>query len=105
MSIRRSAYKRETGVVLSSADDGQLNFLLSLADMVEKMSCETQGVRIKQLTKDTSGALSHTCRDMADLTKHLLQNGFSYVCLCHFSRDPVEKCLANSVKFQEVPTS
>ena len=86
--------KDETRAVSSSPNDEQLNFLLSLADMVEKMSCKRQGVRVKQLTKDTSCQFFHTCRSIADLTKHPLQNGFSYVCLSHFSSDPVEKMFA-----------
>ena len=76
---------------MSSPNDERLNFLLSLTDMVEKMSCERQGGRVKQLTKDTSRPFAHTCRGMVDFTKHLLQNGFSYVCLDNFSTDPVEK--------------
>ena len=41
----------ETRAVLYSPDDEWLNFLLSLAEMVEKMSCERRCVT---LTKDTS---------------------------------------------------
>ena len=36
--------KDETTAVLSSPDDERLNFLISLADMIEKISCERQGV-------------------------------------------------------------
>ena len=71
--------------VLSCPDDERFIFLLSLADMFEKMSRKRQGVRVKQLNKDTSYAFSHTSRGMFDLKKHLLNNGFSYVCLRHFS--------------------
>ena len=91
--------------VLSSPDDERLNFLLNLADMVEKMLCERQVVRAKQLTKDTSRAFSHTCRGMVDLTKHLLKNGFGYVCLGHFSSDPVEKMVGKLRQGSEAPTS
>ena len=77
--------------MLLSPDDERLNFLLNLADMVEKMPCERQDVRVKQLAKETSRAFAHTCRGMVDLTKHPLPNGVSYVCLGHFSSDPVEK--------------
>ena len=53
--------KDEARAVLPSPDDERLNFLSSLADMVEKISCERQSVRVKQLIKDTSRAFSHTC--------------------------------------------
>ena len=59
--------------------------------MAEEISCERQGIRVKQPTIETSRWFSHTCRGMVDLKKHLLKNGFSYVCLSHFSNDPVEK--------------
>ena len=39
----------ESRAVLSSPDDERLNFLLSLADMVVKMSCKRQVVKVKQL--------------------------------------------------------
>ena len=39
--------KDETRAVLSSPDDERLNFLLSLANIVEAMSCERHGVRVK----------------------------------------------------------
>ena len=97
--------KDEARALLSSPDDERLNFLISLADMVETMSCQRQGVRDKQLTKDTTRAFSHTCRGIVGLTKHLLQNGFSWVCLRHFPVIQLKKCLANSVKVQEAPTS
>ena len=94
----------ETRAVLSSPDDERLNFLLSIADMVVKMSCKRQVVRVKQLSKDTSHAFSHTCRGMVDVTKHLLKNDFSYV-LVIFLLIQLKKYLANSIKVQEVPTS
>ena len=97
----------ETRAVLSSADDERLNFLLSITDMVVKMSCKRQVVRVKQvkqLSKDTSHAFSHTCRGMVDVTKHLLKNDFSYVFVI-FLLIQLKKYLANSIKVQEVPTS
>ena len=94
----------ESRAVLSSPDDERLNFLLSLADMVVKMSCKRQVVRVKQLSKDTSHAFSHTCRGMVDITKHLLKSDFSYV-LVIFLVIQSKKCLANSIKVEEVPTS
>ena len=58
--------------------------------MVENMS--TCGERVKSLTKDTSNALSHTCRGLTDLAKHLLTDKmFSYVMLGNFTSDPIEK--------------
>lgn len=77
--------------VFSSNNDKRLNFLLNLAGMVEKMAPDKQGQRIKNLTKDTSRAFSHTCRGMVDLVKHLLITSHKYVCLGHFTSDPIEK--------------
>ena len=76
---------------MSSADDERLELLLHLADTIEKMSPDKQGQRMKKLTKDSSRAFAHTCRGMVDLTKHLLETGFDYVCLGHFSSNPIEK--------------
>ena len=90
----------ETRAVLSFPDHERLNFLLSLADMVVKMSCKRQVVRVKQLSKDTSHAFSHTCRGMDDITKHLLKSDFSYV-LVIFLVIQSKKCLANSIKVQD----
>ena len=73
-----------------TSKDEQLNFLLSLADMVEKMAPEKQVQRIKNLTKDTSCAFSHTSSGMVELVKHLLVQPF-HVCLGHFPSDPIEK--------------
>ena len=77
--------------VITSPDDIRLQYLLDLATMIEEMGTEKQGQRFKQLTKDTSHAFAHTCRGMVDLTKSLLQSGMNYVCLGHFSSDPIEK--------------
>ena len=68
-----------------------MNVLLNLANMVEKMAPDKQGQRIKHFTKDTSRAFSHTCRGMIQLVKHLLTTSHKYVCLGHFTSDPIEK--------------
>ena len=77
--------------VISSVDDEPLSYLLKLADMVEGMKREKQGKREEQLTKDTARAFAHTCRGMVALTKHLLCTTHEYVCLGHFTSDPLEK--------------
>ena len=87
--------KDETRAVLSSPDDERLNFLLSLADLVEKMSCEMQGVRVEQLTKDTFRDLLTPVdvwlTSQNTFCKALLLMYVLYVCLGHFSSDLVEK--------------
>ena len=52
-------------------DDPRLTFLLNLADVADSMK-GTAKSRVKQLTRDTSLALAHTCRAFVDLTIHLL---------------------------------
>jgi len=77
--------------VITDSEDEQLQYLLKLADTVEKMSPQKQGKRMKELTKDTARAFAHTCRGMVDLSKHLLNTSHKYVCLGHFTSDPIEK--------------
>ena len=77
--------------VKSSHDDYRLNYLLEIANMAEGMMTEKQRKRQQQFTKDTARALSHTCRDIVDLTKYLLSSTHSYVILSQFSTDLLEK--------------
>ena len=55
------------------------------------MKTEKQGTREKQHTKDTTPAFVHTCRGMVALTNQLLCTTHKYVCLGHFTSDPLEK--------------
>ena len=59
--------------------------------MAMKMFTASQGKRVKQLTKDTSRAIHHTCNGVVDLTKYLLKTSHKYVVLNKFSTDPLEK--------------
>ena len=80
--------------VISSVDDERLSYLLELADMFEEMKTEKQGKREKQQLKDTAPSFAHTFRGfrgMVALTKHLLCTTHEYVCLGHFTSDPIEK--------------
>ena len=86
--VRTSDPSRST---IPSLDDEKLKLLTDLADMAEAMMPAKQGGRVRQLTKDTSRALSHTCRGMVDLVAYLLETSHDYVCLGHFSSDPIEK--------------
>ena len=51
-----------------------------------------RGKRIKQLTRDTSDIIAHTCRVLVDLANHLLLEGTDFVILGWFTSDPIEKC-------------
>ena len=55
-------------------------------------SMKPRGKRIKQLTRDTSGIIAHTCRGLVDLANHLLLEGTDFVILGWFTSDPIEKC-------------
>ena len=57
---------------ISSLDDEKLKLLTDLVDTAEAMMPAKLGGRVRQLTKDTSRALSHTCRGMVDLVAYLL---------------------------------
>ena len=79
------------GVILSP-DDEKLNYLLDIAEMADQMKTPSQGKRVKELTKDTANALSHTCRGMVALARHLLLDPeYKYVILGQFTSDYLEK--------------
>jgi hypothetical protein len=84
-------FRDESRNVIRSSDDINLKKLLAIATMAEYMK-PTSSKRIRQLTRDTSNALSHTCRGLIDLSCHLLSSGNEYVILGWFSSDPIEKC-------------
>ena len=83
-------FRDESRNVIRSSDDINLKKLLAIATMAENMK-PTSGKRVRQLTRDTSNALSHTCRGLVDLSCHLLSSGNEYVILGWFSIDPIEE--------------
>jgi hypothetical protein len=80
--------------ILNSSNDQRLDFLISLAEMVENMNAENGLHRVKTLTIETAGALSHTLRGLVALAKHLLTTTHDFVMLGEFSSDPLEKAFS-----------
>ena len=77
--------------VIEDPDDYRLDLIANFGEMTMKMSTASQGKRVKQLTKDTSQAIHHTCNGVVVLTKYLLKTSHKYVVLNKFSTDPLEK--------------
>ena len=77
--------------VIEDPDDYRLDLIANFGEMTMKMSTASQGKRVKQLTKDASRAIHHTCNGVVDLTKYLLKTSHKYVVLNKFSTDPLEK--------------
>ena len=92
-SDRLRDVRRQVSRLNCSVTDDNLDKLLALANMVEKMNAANGKCRKKCFTKDTSKALIHTLRGLVDLTRHLLSHGdgFEYVMLGQFSSDKIEK--------------
>ncbi|KAK7093256.1 hypothetical protein V1264_007045 [Littorina saxatilis] len=92
----RSAFKDarlrdELQAVIRDPADGRLDTILEFGDMALQMA-DRQGKRQKQLTKDTSQAINHTCNGVVALCRELLQTCYhAYVMLGLFSTDPLEK--------------
>ena len=82
---------------IRSLDSSNLEFLVHFASVVDGMK-PLSGVRMKQLTKDTANALSHTCRALVDLSRHMLSTTHDYVLLGIYTTDYLEKALVNFVK-------
>ena len=76
---------------IDSANHRYLQKLSEFAAMAEQMSYPGK-IREKSLTKDTSMAISQTCKGLIELCDHLLnEKSFEYVMLKKFSSDPIEK--------------
>ena len=52
--------------VISDPNDSRLDIILEFGNMAKNMAGK-QGQRVKQLPKDTSLALYHTCNGLVDL--------------------------------------
>ena len=70
-------FKDQLRGVIKSPDDPQLNVLLEMAKMADSM--KPRGKRIKQLTRDTSDIIAHTCRGLVDFANHLLLEGTDFL--------------------------
>ena len=75
---------------IRSLDNSNLEFLTNFASVVDRMK-PSSGIRMKQLTKDTANSLSHTCRALVDLSKHMLSTTHDYVLLGIYTTDYLEK--------------
>ena len=75
---------------VSDPHDPRLDTLLRFGDMALQMGGK-QGKRQKQLTRDTSQAIFHTCNGLVSLCRQLLSRNHQYVLLGKFSTDPLEK--------------
>ena len=69
-------FKDQLRGVIKSPGDPQLNVLLEMAEMADSM--KPRGKRIKQLTRDTSDIIAHTCRGLVDIANHLLLEGTDF---------------------------
>ena len=76
--------------VMSDPNDHRLCYIQQFGDMCLNMAGR-QGKRIRQLSNDTATAIHHTCYGLVDLTRHLLEKSYDYVCLAEFSTDRLEK--------------
>ena len=76
--------------VISDPEDKRLETLLEFGDMALNMAGR-QGKRQKQFTRDTAQGISHTCKGLVSLSRHLLSISHEYVMLGQFSTDPLEK--------------
>ena len=70
--------------------DHRLEFLLKLTDITDGMT-NSGNKGIQQLAKDTGRTLLHVYRELADLTRYLLECANLYVILRWFTSDPLEK--------------
>ena len=84
-------YRDDSRNVIRSSDEISFKKMVAIATMAENMK-PTSGKQVRQLTRDTSNALSHTCGGLIDLSCHLLSSGNEYFILGWLSSDPIEKC-------------
>ena len=75
--------------VISDPNDSRLDIILEFGNMAKNMAGK-QGQRVKQLSKDTSLALYHTCNGFVDLCRHLLNTNHEYDCPGKFTTDYLE---------------
>ena len=92
-SIALRDQRRQVSRLNCDVTKQNLDKLLTLANMIEKMDAQNGNNRVKCLTKDTSKAFINMLRGLVDLTYYLLTNGlgFDYVMLGQFSSDKIEK--------------
>ena len=76
--------------VISDPNDSRLDIILEFGNMA-KNKAGKQGQRVKQLSKDTTLVLYHTCNGLVDLCIHLLNTNHEYVCPGKFTTDYLEK--------------
>ena len=69
----------------------KLDCLVKMASWFKSMGEKEKGNREKDITTDTSHALSHTLNGIVDLCKHLLDTTHDFVLLGNYSTDPLEK--------------
>jgi hypothetical protein len=87
MDIRRND---DLQAAISDPCDERLETILKFGDMALQMGGK-QGKRQKQLTRDTSQAIFHTCNGLVNLCRQLLSTSHQYVLFGQFSTDPLEK--------------
>lgn len=68
-----------------------MQFLLNVADLINKVFPEKLNKREKQLTQDNVRASSQACKDMVELPRHLLNISHKYICLGQFGCDLIQK--------------
>ena len=81
---------------INSPDDANLQKLLKISAIVEKMGKKNtegkSGKREKELSKDTANAFSNTCRGLVELSNFLITHkNYQYVLLGKFTSDHLEK--------------
>ena len=74
--------------VIFSADDMNLQTLSEFADFVEQYLTPSSGkTRFKQITKDASYNIIHTCKGLVELSVYLLSLNHDYVSLGKYTTD------------------
>ena len=76
--------------VTSDPHGSRLDIILEFVNMALKMA-GAQSKRVKQLSKDASVALYHTCNGLVELCRHLLVSTHQYVILGKLPTDYLEK--------------
>ena len=77
--------------IIRSSDDANLQKLIAISEFADHMA-PSGSKRIKQVTRDTTYNLSHTCKGLIGLSTFLLNtNNHEYVALGNFTTDPLEK--------------
>ena len=77
--------------VIRSSDDANLQKLTAISEFADHMA-PSGSKRIKQVTRETTYNLSHTCKGLVGLSTFLLNtDNHEYVALGNFTTDPLEK--------------